>query len=129
MSSARSEFYAREKGGDRAYDSDPLDEQLHSTRRSRDDCAAPHRSTRKRTWGGCRWPRAGRSRGNSLSSARSELYAREKGSDRAYDSDPLDEQLQREGVEMIAPRRTALLANAPEEDADGRELDEAKEIH
>ena len=64
-----------------------------------------------------------------MSSARSELYAREKGSDRAYDSDPLDEQLQREGVEMIAPRRTALLANAPEEDADGRELDEAKEIH
>ncbi|HXL62963.1 MAG TPA: hypothetical protein VN959_20235 [Mycobacterium sp.] len=49
--------------------------------------------------------------------------------DRACDSDPLDEQLQREGVEMIAPRRTALLASAPEEDADGHELDEAKEIH
>ena len=49
--------------------------------------------------------------------------------DRACDSDPLDEQLQREGVEMIAPRRTALLASAPEEDTDGHELDEAKEIH
>ena len=37
--------------------------------------------------------------------------------------------IQREGVEMIAPRRTALLASAPGEDVDGRELDEAEEIH